>query len=54
MKKEYLAIIDFPHYEPKTHPRMQLENRAAQFAPFSALEGLEESISNATFKNISK
>ena len=35
---KYDDIIGFPHYEPK-HPRMPLENRAAQFAPFSALNG---------------
>lgn len=34
----YDDIIDLPHYEPK-HPRMTLENRAAQFAPFAALTG---------------
>lgn len=34
----YDDIIDLPHYEPR-HPRMSLENRAAQFAPFAALTG---------------
>ena len=34
----YDDIIDLPHYEPR-HPRMTLENRAAQFAPFAALTG---------------
>lgn len=32
----YEDIINLPHYEPK-HPRMPLESRAAQFAPFAAL-----------------
>lgn len=47
MKNEYLSIINLPHYEPKRHPRMSIDSRAAQFSPFSALEGLEESISEA-------
>ena len=34
----YDDIIGLPHYEPR-HPRMSLENRAAQFAPFAALTG---------------
>ena len=34
----YDDIIDLPHYEPR-HPRMSMENRAAQFAPFAALNG---------------
>lgn len=35
----YDDIIGLPHYEPKHHPRMPMENRAAQFAPFAALTG---------------
>lgn len=35
----YDDIIDLPHPEPKNHPRMPIENRAAQFAPFAALTG---------------
>ncbi len=33
---KYDDIIDLPHYEPR-HPRMTMESRAAQFAPFAAL-----------------
>ncbi len=51
MKEAYLSILPLPHYEPKLHPRMTLESRAAQFAPFSALDGLETSIDNATKKS---
>ena len=35
----YEDIINLPHYEPKNHPRMTIEARAAQFAPFAALTG---------------
>lgn len=35
----YDDIIDLPHYEPKKHPRMPMEARAAQFAPFAAVSG---------------
>lgn len=43
-KDSYEDIIDLPHYEPKNHPRMTLESRAAQFAPFSALSGYGDAI----------
>ena len=36
---EYEKIINHPHYEPKHHPRMSREMRAAQFAPYAALSG---------------
>ncbi|MDE5790058.1 MAG: hypothetical protein K2H96_02360 [Muribaculaceae bacterium] len=42
--EKYDSIINLPHYEPRRHPRMPMESRAAQFAPFSALEGLEEAL----------
>ena len=35
----YGDIIDLPHWESPTHPRMSLEDRAAQFAPYSAVVG---------------
>lgn len=37
MSEDYSDIIDLPHFEPKSHPRMPLSERAAQFAPFAAL-----------------
>ena len=36
---KYVEIIDHPHYEPKHHPRISKEMRAAQFAPYAALSG---------------
>ena len=35
----YADIIDLPRHVSRTHPRMPLLNRAAQFAPFAALTG---------------
>ena len=42
--KNYDDIINLPHHVSKNHPQMSRYNRAAQFAPFSALTGYEESI----------
>lgn len=44
MSKDYSDIINLPHHTSPTRPRMSLRNRSAQFAPFSALSGYEESI----------
>ena len=41
---KYDDIINLPHPEPQKHPRMSLENRAAQFSPFAALTGHNEAI----------
>ena len=35
MSGKYDDIIDLPHPEPQTHPRMPMRDRAAQFAPFA-------------------
>lgn len=45
---KYQDIINLPHKEPKNHPRMPIENRAAQFAPFAALTGFNEMIKEIT------
>lgn len=42
---KYDDIIDMPAFEPKHHKRMERINRAAQFAPFDALTGLKDEIS---------
>lgn len=43
-KNNYDDIINLPHYEPKRHPRMSIESRSAQFAPFAALTGYEDAV----------
>lgn len=40
----YFEILSRIHPTSKKHPRMSRMNRAAQFAPFAALTGYEESI----------
>lgn len=40
----YDNIINLPHYELKNHPRMSIESRSAQFAPFSALTGYSDEV----------
>ena len=40
----YDDIINLPHYEPKNHKRMSMYARAAQFAPFTALTGYDDSV----------
>ena len=39
MTGKYNDIIHLPHPESKKHPRMSLQDRAAQFSPFAALTG---------------
>ena len=41
---KYDDIINMPHHISKKHPRMSLENRSAQFAPFAALTGYEDEV----------
>ncbi len=41
---KYDNIINLPHPSSKKHPRMAVSDRAAQFAPFSALTGYEDAI----------
>ena len=50
MTGKYDDIIDLPHWEPKNHPRMSLEDRAAQFAPFAALTGFGDVIDDTSRK----
>ena len=43
-RDKYKDIIDLPHFESKNRNHMSNLDRAAQFAPFAALVGYEESI----------
>ena len=40
----YDDIINMPHHISKTRKPMSLQNRSAQFAPFSALTGYDEKV----------
>ncbi len=42
--QNYDDIINLPHHVSKKHPRLSMEQRAAQFAPFAALTGYEDEI----------
>ena len=53
-KKDYESIMHRPHHISRRHPRMSMSNRAAQFAPFSALTGYEEAIDKTQKDNTGK
>lgn len=40
---EYDDIINLPHHVSKRHPQMSMLSRAAQFAPFAAVQGYDAS-----------
>ena len=42
--KMYEDIINLPHHVSKTRPQMSLIERAAQFSPFSALDGYDDAV----------
>lgn len=44
MNEKYEKIIGLPHHVSKTRPTMTREERAAQFAPYSALSGYEDAV----------
>lgn len=46
MNDSYEDIINLPHHVSKRHRQMPLEERAAQFAPFAALEGHAAAVSS--------
>lgn len=45
---DYEDIINLPYPYPSSHRKMSQLNRAAQFAPFAALNGFEEAIEQAS------
>ena len=44
LTNRYDDIIDLPHWQSTTRPRMSRLNRAAQFAPFAALTGHDAAV----------
>lgn len=44
---DYDDIINLPHHQSKNHPHMSMHDRAAQFAPFSALTGYDDAVKEA-------
>lgn len=44
---DYDDIINLPHHVSAKHPHMPMQQRAAQFAPFAALEGHDDAIRRA-------
>lgn len=48
MNDSYEDILHLPRPVSRKHPRMPLEDRAAQFAPFAALTGYEDAIREAS------
>lgn len=51
MNDNYDDIINLPHPVSKNHPQMSMASRAAQFAPFAALTGYGEAISETVREN---
>ena len=51
MNDHYEDIINLPHPVSKNHPQMPMASRAAQFAPFAALTGYGEAISETVRVN---
>lgn len=47
MSGPYDDIINLPHHVSATRPRMPVETRAAQFAPFAALTGYDAAVREA-------
>ena len=43
----YDDIVNLPHHQSKTRRHMSLHDRAAQFAPFAALNGYEDALEEA-------
>ncbi|MCR5509263.1 MAG: hypothetical protein K6F34_11340 [Lachnospiraceae bacterium] len=50
---DYRDIIDKERPVSSKHPRMPIGNRAAQFAPFAALTGLDDAIKDKEHEHTS-
>ncbi len=44
MNEKYKKIIDLPHHVSRTRQQMSRSDRAAQFAPYAALNGYEDAV----------
>ena len=44
MNEKYQDMLHLPHPVSATHPRMSLQDRAAQFSPFAALTGYDDAL----------
>lgn len=44
MNEKYKDMLHLPRPVSATHPRMSLQNRAAQFSPFAALTGYDDAL----------
>lgn len=51
---KYDDIINLPHHISKKHPRMSLEARCAQFAPYAALTGYGEAVNDTANKHLNQ
>ena len=49
---DYEDIINLPHHQSATRPHMSLRDRAAQFAPFAALNGHADVIAHTADRHI--
>lgn len=49
---KYDDIINLPHHISPTRKPMQMSNRAAQFAPFAALTGHDEAMTETEQKHL--
>jgi len=54
VRNDYADLLDLPHHESDTHPRLSMEQRAAQFMPFAALTGFGESIEETAENSVSR
>ncbi len=52
--ERYSDIIDLPHHVSKKHKQMPIIERAAQFAPFAALVGLDEGLEERAVEELKK
>ena len=44
MNEKYKDMLHLPHTVSANHPRMALQDRAAQFSPFAALAGYDDAL----------